>query len=242
MDRKDKVWQTAAVAKAFLSGVRTAIPLAAEQLDVMLRVIQVARPQVEHFLDLGCGDGVLGRAILEKYPQAEGVLLDFSEPMLQAARDKSEPYLDQLEFVIEDFGKPEWVDLVQAKGFFDVVVSGFAIHHQPDQRKKEIYQEIYRLLQPGGVFLNLEHVSSSSQLGEKVHDALVIDYLYDFHQRHGGQSRDEIAQTYDHRADKAANILAPVEAQCDWLRKSGFIHVDCFMKVFELALFGGVRP
>jgi hypothetical protein len=34
-------------------------------------------------------------------------------------------------------------------------------------------------------------------------------------------------------------ILAPVDLQCAWLRLIGFQDVDCFFKVFELALFGG---
>ncbi len=37
------------------------------------------------------------------------------------------------------------------------------------------------------------------------------------------------------------NIIAPVETQCDWLREIGFIHVYCFMKLFEIALFGGIK-
>ena len=43
------------------------------------------------------------------------------------------------------------------------------------------------------------------------------------------------------RPDRAANILAPVEAQCAWLRELGFHDVDCYWKYFELAIFGGVR-
>ena len=68
MNRKDTVWQSAVVAQNFLEGVRGAIPLAAEQIDVMLRLLQAAQPQLENFLDLGCGDGILGRAILSRYP------------------------------------------------------------------------------------------------------------------------------------------------------------------------------
>jgi hypothetical protein len=33
-----------------------------------------------------------------------------------------------------------------------------------------------------------------------------------------------------------------VEVQCQWLRQIGFGHVDCYLKIFELALFGGLRP
>jgi hypothetical protein len=42
-----------------------------------------------------------------------------------------------------------------------------------------------------------------------------------------------------HRPDKTENILALAETQCQWLREIGFADVDCFFKLFQLALFGG---
>ncbi len=241
MKRSDEICQSEAVSKTFLEGVRGAIPLAAEQIDVMLKIIQTASPHVESFLDLGCGDGILGQAIFNKYPHAKEIFLDFSEQMIQAAKSKLDK--NQVEFIAQDFGKKEWVDSLQGKSPFDVIVSGSAIHYQPDIRKKEIYGEIYGLLKPGGIFLNMEQVSSNSQWVEKIYEDLFIDCLYSFHQNNGSHSsRDEIAQGYYNRKDKEADILATVETQCEWLRKLGFIHVDCFIKIFERALFGGIRP
>jgi hypothetical protein len=126
---------------------------------------------------------------------------------------------------------------------FEVVVSGFSIHHQRDERKRELYGEIRDLLEPGGLFLNLEHVSSRSAWGATLFDDYFIDSLFAYHSRlSSGKSRPEIAEAYVHRADKSANILAPVEVQCDWLRELGYVEVDCYFKTFELALFGGRRP
>ncbi len=33
-----------------------------------------------------------------------------------------------------------------------------------------------------------------------------------------------------------------IRSQCDWLREIGFIHVDCYLKYFELAVFAGIKP
>jgi tRNA (cmo5U34)-methyltransferase len=240
MTRSDTSWQKEEVSKSYLEGVRGAIPLAEEQLDIVLKMIETVNPHFENFLDLGCGDGILGRVILSKYPAVQGVFLDFSPTMLEAAKSKVKG--KNIEFICQDYGVKEWVNAVEKYGLFDVIVSGFSIHHQPNARKQEIYAEIYRLLKPGGLFLNLEHVASNSEWLGKVFDEYFIDSLYAFHhQNQGEKSRAEIGQEYYYRPDKAANILAPVEMQCDWLRELGYINVDCYFKIFEIALFGGMR-
>ena len=59
------------------------------------------------------------------------------------------------------------------------------------------------------------------------------------HAVHPNEARAEVETNYYNRPDKAANILAPVELQCQWLREIGFTDVDCYLKIFELAVFGG---
>jgi ubiquinone/menaquinone biosynthesis C-methylase UbiE len=231
------IWKSAALTTTFLEGVRGAIPLAAEQIDVMLRLIAALGCPPGRILDLGCGDGVLAEAILRRFPEAAAVLLDFSRPMLDAAAKRLAGRA--VELVECDYGNAAWTAAVAEHAPFDVVVSGYSIHHQPDDRKREIYAELFSLLAPGGLFLNVEHVSSASRWVEAVHDELFIDHLHRFH---AGKGREEVAATYYHRPDKAANILAPVEVQCRWLRDIGFADVDCYLKAFELAVFGGRRP
>jgi SAM-dependent methyltransferase len=139
-----------------------------------------------------------------------------------------------------DFASPQWLDVARPHGLFDIVISGFAIHHQPDDRKRELYAEVYDLLAPGGIFLNLEHVASATEAGQELFDDFFIDHLHGFHRKsNAGVNRDAVADEYYQRPDKKENILAPVEEQCEWLRQIGLNDVDCFFKVFELALFGG---
>jgi len=231
----DEVWKTSAVASAYLEGVRAAIPLAQEQLDVMLRLLEAGGRPVRDFLDLGCGDG----ALVERFPQARGVLVDFSEPMLEAAGNRFARQSYAVRCANADYGAASWIASADARGPFDAIVSGYSIHHQPDGRKREVYREIFGLLAPGGLFLNLEHVASASPWVESMHDALFLDHL---ERHHRDRSRAEVEKTYYARPDKAANILAPVEAQCQWLREIGYTDVDCYLKVFELAVFGGRKP
>lgn len=239
MDRPDKVWQTSALVATYLEGVRGGIPLAQEQIDVMLRLIAAAGGErAISFLDLGCGDGVLAHAVLDRFPSAHGVLADFSEPMLEAARQRLAQHAGRAQYVHADYGLPDWVDSVRPFAPFDGVISGYSIHHQPDERKREVYGEIHGLLAGGGIFVNIEHVSSPTDWLAAMQDELFVDNL---HAIHPGQTRAEVASVYYNRSDKAANILAPVELQCQWLREIGFTDVDCYLKIFEEAVFGGRR-
>lgn len=239
----DRVWQSADLNRRFLEGVRGGIPLAEEQLRILRRLVNGVGFPVRAVLDLGCGDGVLGRALLAEHPDATGVFLDFSETMLAAARNALGSDLSRHRTVAADFGASDWVAAVEADAPFDVIVSGFSIHHQSDDRKRALYGELFGLLRPGGIFLNLEHVASASTWGEAMFDAYFVEALVDYHQRKGScRTPGQIADEYYHREDKAANCLAAVEVQCAWLRDVGFERVDCFFKAFELALFGGLRP
>ena len=172
-------------------------------------------PGAKRILDLGTGDGRLLALILLDRPGAEGVALDFSPTMLAAARQR--------------FAKDVRVNVVEHNldeplpnlGCFDAVVSGFAIHHSTDDRKKQIYAETFRMLTAGGVFCNLEHVASATpQLHQRFLDAL------------GSTTAKE----------DPSNKLALVETQLGWLREIGFEDVDCHWKWMELALLGGVKP
>lgn len=241
-ERRDVVWQDPALVATFVSGVRGGLPYAADQLAIMLRVVAASEQPVRRFLDLGSGAGTVASAILSAYPEAEATLLDFSEPMMEAARSQLGEG-DRRHYVLADFGRRGWVDAVAALAPFDLIASGFAIHHQPDERKREIYKEIFDLLALGGWFINIEHVSSATPWLQQVSDELLVDSIYAYHQRIGsGKTREEVARDHVYRPDKVANILAPVEDQCAWLREIGYQDVDCYFKVFELAVFGGRKP
>jgi tRNA (cmo5U34)-methyltransferase len=239
MNKPKSEWQTKELARTFLEGVRGAIPGADLQLAVMGKIAQEWCVRPTRILDLGCGNGILGRFLLNLFPTASGLFVDFSAPMLEAARENLAA-LPQATIAFGDFSMPKWIKVAQPYCPFDIVVSGFAIHHQPDTRKRALYSEIFDLLAPGGLFFNLEHVASATEAGEKLFDEFFIDHLHKFHSRSNpGVNRTATSDTYYRRPDKKENILARVEMQCDWIRDIGFVDVDCFFKVFELALFGG---
>lgn len=237
------LWKTPSLVRRYTEEVRGGLPCAVEQIDVMLRMIEATGEAPSPFVDLGCGNGILAGAILSRYPEARGTLVDFSDAMLDEARAQLGRHLSRLSFVNADLRKKEWLGFVEAAAPFAAVVSGYAIHHLTDSRKRELYREIFELLAPGGLFVNIDHVSSSTPWVARVSDRLHVDSLYAFHASRGSpKSREEVAREYARRPDQEANVLTSVEAQCQWLRECGFRDVDCYFKIFERAVFGGRRP
>jgi SAM-dependent methyltransferase len=142
------------------------------------------------------------------------VAIDFSPTMLEKARIRFAD--DQNVTVIEHNFDVSLPDL----GKFDAVVSSFAIHHVADDRKRSLYAEIFELLEPGGIFCNLEHVASATPaLHEKFREALGIS----------------------DSPDDPSNQLLDVETQLRWFREIGFTDADCYWKWRELALLVGVK-
>ena len=202
-------YATAEHALAYLARA-DAIPHRTEGEAVLLDLVPRTARRI---LDLGTGDGRLLALLLIDRPDATGVAADFSPTMLAAARDRFRD-LPRVEVVEHDLDEP-----LPELGSFDAVVSSFAIHHCADERKRSLYAEIFAILEPGGVFYNLEHVASATPA---------------LHER--------FLRAIDANGEDPSNKLAPVEPQLDWLRRAGFIDVDCHWKWLELALIGGLKP
>jgi ubiquinone/menaquinone biosynthesis C-methylase UbiE len=171
---------------------------------------------VKRVLDLGTGDGRLLALIKLNRPEAQGVALDFSEPMLEQAKKRFAK--DKRVTVIKhDLSFP----LPAAQlGFFDAAVSSLAIHHLTHERKKQLYKEIFDLLNPKGVFCNLERVASATR---------------NIHQKY-------IIASGTPKTEDPLNKLLDLETQLKWLRQIGFTDVDCYWKWLELALLVGFKP
>ncbi len=169
----------------------------------------------QRILDLGTGDGRLLALLLADRPERSCVGLDFSELMLEAARERFAGDA-RVELVRHDLTTP-----LPALGGFDAVVSSLAVHHLEHERKRTLYAEAFELLEPGGLFANFDHVASPSR-------RLHLEFFA------------AIDEPLEH--EDPSDRLLDVNAQLQWLREIGFEDVDCHWKWRELALLAGVKP
>jgi tRNA (cmo5U34)-methyltransferase len=203
------LWSTEAHALDYLRRADQ-IPHRAEGEATLLELLPAGEPRI---LDLGTGAGRLVVLAKNGRPNARFVALDFSPTMLGALR--------------RIIGDDERVTIVEhdfdcklpPMGRFDAVISSFAIHHLVHERKRALYREVFEIVAPGGIFCNLEHVSSPTP---GVHEK--------FLQAIGWPDEDP------------SNKLLDVETQLEWLEEIGFQDVDCYWKWRELALLAGTKP
>lgn len=170
--------------------------------------------EIGSLLDLGCGDARLARFVEEEHPEIEQiVVVDASEPMLELARSSfgSDPRVTIHSHDLNDSLLP--------LGEFDAVITGFAVHHVADDRKRALFREVVDVLRPGGVFGNLEVVRCATP---KLHA--------EFYRRVG------------RTGDDPEDVLAPVEPQLEWMRDAGLVDVDCQWRWRGFALLVGTRP
>lgn len=99
-------------------------------------------------LDLCTGTGDLVGILKSTYPESKVTGVDFSEKMLEIAKGKYKKYPD-IEFIQADA-----TNLPFKNESFDLCTISFGLRNVEDIEKA--LKEVYRVLKPGGVFINLD--------------------------------------------------------------------------------------
>lgn len=98
-------------------------------------------------LDLGCGTGTLTIQIKQFLPQIELSGLDGDPSVLRIAREKAEAAGVEIQW---EEGLA--YDLPYPTASYDRVISCLMIHHLTAPNKLKAFQEVFRILKPGGEF------------------------------------------------------------------------------------------
>jgi tRNA (cmo5U34)-methyltransferase len=241
----DTTWQSTWGDKEFIENWASKgswqAPIRDVQIAMVLRMIPHPIDAPTRILDIGAGYGALAAAVLRDRPNASALCLDASEAMLKLGPEKNSDLKQRMTFVQGSLESPDWLKSVD--GSFDAVISSRALHHfTENQRRKQIFKEVFELVRVGGCFINADNVRASTKsLGERYRGAR-DEYLDRFVRRSSGGTTT-LAEA---RAASPSSYHGPhnngnLEEELAWLREAGFVDVDCFWKLTTTVVYGGFK-
>ncbi|RKU16160.1 hypothetical protein C6500_18505 [Candidatus Poribacteria bacterium] len=200
-----------------------------------------------YILDLCCGEGLLTRALLDKFPESHVYGLDGSPKMIAHIEKALTAYGERFKAMQFDLAANDWREFS-----FPVhaVVSSLAIHHLDGTEKQALFKDMASVLAPGGSFIIADLTEPMDRFGQKL-AADTWDEIV--HQR--SLDLDGDLRGYDHFCELGWNHYAQSEPDPDsidkpsslfdqlkWLEQAGFTGVDVFWMKAGHAIFGGRTP
>lgn len=176
-------------------------------------------------LDLGAGTGLFSSMVSQKYPNAEFTLVDLSEKMLKVAEERfmeieNKTILHRMSYTDQPL-----------PGQFDLIISALSIHHLTSYEKQQLFSDIYRHLNPGGIFINADQV-----LGETEN----IDNIYKSNWIKSVKNSGVTKETLDAALERMKeDKMSTLKDQLFWLKDNNFKDVNCWYKRFNFVVFSG---
>lgn len=109
-------------------------------------------------LDLACGPGSISQRLLARFPDARAIAVDFDPVMLAIGRGALGTADGRLRWIEADLASPGWLEAL-GETRIDAALSTTALHWVWPEPLARLYRDLGRLLRPGGVFLNGDHMA-----------------------------------------------------------------------------------
>jgi trans-aconitate methyltransferase len=139
------------------------VPQREERFQAMLDVLEALLPEKFVVLDLACGPGAISQRLLERFPQARCVAIDFDPVMRALGQSALGTYDGRLRWLDADLSDPRWVESL-GEDAVDAALSTTAMHWLLAPHLAELYRQLGALIRPGGVFLNGDNMDFGPNL------------------------------------------------------------------------------
>lgn len=210
-------------------------------------------------LDLGSGPGSLAIRLLERMPAATVVALD-ADPLLLALGRSAWRDVPGLRFADADLRSPGWSAALGLDRQPDAAVSTSALHWLTPSALAALYAELGRLLRPGGLVLNGDHLreDDDAPVLARLDKALIErEERRRFPVGHtetwaawwtAAASDPDLAALYAERqarqveSEHHGSPAGRLSVHCDALRAAGFAEVGLLWQRGQSRLLCGVLP
>lgn len=187
------------------------VPFYRTSLAAMLKYIPSGK-QVDHILDLGCGNGNVTALCRAVYPDAHIHLLDASAEMLALCEKRFGT--DNLSFEQNTFQKFQ-----SSQGQFDLVTAGMSVHHLDGAEKMALFGTLHYALSAGGVFACADLMIDKSDARHPAFLESWRSFIYS-----NGRTEEDWIWLIDHY-DKYDRPSSFDDMQF-WLNDAGFVSVN----------------
>jgi ubiquinone/menaquinone biosynthesis C-methylase UbiE len=104
-------------------------------------------------IEIGCGTGITTSALLHARDDAEITAVDLEATMLEQARRNLSGSIESGRLVTVESDALSFLKGLPDAGV-DMIASGYAFHNFRDEYRNAVVGEMFRVLRPGGVFVN----------------------------------------------------------------------------------------
>lgn len=163
------------------------LPLREERFQVMLDALALTLPESFVALDLACGPGAISQRLLQRFPNARCIAVDYDPVLLAIGQGGVGTMNDRLRWVEADLAQEDWIKLL-GDTQVDAVLSTTTLHWLSIDQLVKLYQQLGQLVRPGGVFLNGDHLyfpphlPTFQRLGQTVQDRQEQQAFVEHHQ------------------------------------------------------------
>jgi tRNA (cmo5U34)-methyltransferase len=213
------------------------IPKYEEAHGVIVSLLDHPREKEIRVADLGCGFGGLTQRIIEAFPVSAVFCLDSNLQILQRMREKLSEFVDHLVVFYRNLESNVWM---QDMEHLNAVVSSFTLDYLTPERHREVVEEAFQLLEPGGRWISCEFYRSPDARVNRVFHDLEIGLIQNA-LKQGEVTTEQIDQLSSSSILRQAHHIITVDEKKQWLEEAGFKRIDIPWRFLNLAVVSGVK-
>jgi len=231
----------------FLNVAEIFVPARAEQVSTLLQLVPAQANETFTVVELGAGDGTLVEAVLENFSHCHYMALDGSEAMRTRLQQRLARFGQRLEIRPFELGATDW--RTQLPEQVRCVLSSLCVHHLDASGKRQLFHDMFKRLEPGGVLLLADLVQPPNQhvadFFAHQYDKIVREQSLELRGDLSGYEEFQQAQwnffRYDYGKPNLTDHPSLLGDQLRWLQEVLFSVVDCYWMRAGHAIYGGYK-